>query len=45
MIDLDSVIKKQRYHFANEVPYSQNYGFFPVAGYGCESWTIKKAEC
>ena len=45
MIDLDSVIKKQRYHFANKVPYSQNYGFFPVAGYGCESWTIKKAEC
>ena len=37
-------IKKQRLHFADKGPYSQNYGFFPVAGYGCESWTIKKAE-
>ena len=44
MTDLDSVIKKQRYHFAHKGPYSRNYGFFPVAGYGCESWTIKKAE-
>ena len=24
-------------------PYSQSYGF-PVVMYGCESWTIKKAE-
>ena len=42
--NLDSVIKQQRYHFVDKGPYSQNYGFFPVAGYGCESWTIKKAE-
>ena len=36
--------KNQRYHFANKGPYSQNYGFFPVVIYGCESWNIKKAE-
>ena len=23
---------------------SQSYGFFPVVIYGCESWTINKAE-
>jgi len=36
-------IKKQRHHFANKSSYSQSYGF-PVVMYGCESWTIKKAE-
>ena len=36
-------IKKQRYHFADKGPSSQSYGF-PVVMYGCESWTIKKAE-
>ena len=36
-------IKKQRHYFANKGPYSQSYGF-PVVMYGCESWTIKKAE-
>ena len=28
----------------NQGPSSQGYGF-PVVMYGCESWTIKKAEC
>ena len=37
-------IKKQRHYFANKGPSSQGYGF-PVVMYGCESWTIKKAEC
>ena len=37
-------IEKQRHHFANKGPCSQSY-FFPVVMYGCESWTIKKAEC
>ena len=37
-------IKKQRHYFANKGPSSQGYGF-PVIMYGCESWTIKKAEC
>ena len=36
-------IKKQRHYFANKGPSSQSYGF-PVVMYGCESWTIKKAE-
>ena len=37
-------IKKQRCYFANKGPSSQGYGFFPVVMYGCESWTVKKAE-
>ena len=37
-------IKKQRHYFADKGPSSQRYVFFPVAMYGCESWTIKKAE-
>ena len=37
-------VKKQRNHFADKGPSSQIYGFFIVM-YGCESWTIKKAEC
>ena len=36
-------IKKQRHYFANKGPCSQGYGF-PVVMYGCESWTVKKAE-
>ena len=36
-------IKKQRYYFANKGPSIQSYGF-PVIIFGCESWTIKKAE-
>ena len=35
--------KKQRHHFANKGPCSQIL-VFPVVMYGCESWTIKKAE-
>ena len=38
-------IKKQRHHFVDNGSYSQSYGFFPVVMFGCESWTIKKAEC
>ena len=37
-------IKKQRRHFADIRLFSQRYSF-PVVVYGCESWTIKKAEC
>ena len=36
-------IKKQRHYFANKGPSSRGYGF-SVVMYGCESWTIKKAE-
>ena len=37
-------IKKQRHYFVDKGPSSQNYGFFSVVMYGCESWTIKKSE-
>ena len=36
-------IKKQRDYFANTCLSSQAM-VFPVVMYGCESWTIKKAE-
>ena len=36
-------IKKQRHYFANKGP-SVKAMVFPVVMYGCESWTIKKAE-
>ena len=35
-------IKKQRHYFADKVP--SKAMVFPVVVYGCESWTIKKAE-
>ena len=34
-------IQKQRHYFANLVKAM----VFPVVMYGCESWTVKKAEC
>ena len=37
-------IKKQRHYFVNKDPSNQAM-VFPVVMYGCESWTIKKAEC
>ena len=37
-------IQKQRHYFASKGSSNQGYGFFPVVMYGCESWTIKKAE-
>ena len=43
MTNLDSTFEKQRHYFANKGPSSQGYGF-PVVMYGCESWTMKKAE-
>ena len=38
------LIKKQRHYFANKVCLVKAM-VFPVVIYGCESWTIKKAEC
>ena len=38
MTNLHSILKNR-----NRCPFSQRYGF-PVVLYGCESWTIKKAE-
>ena len=39
MTNLDNVLKRRDV----TVPTSQSYSF-PVVMYGCESWTIKKAE-
>src|SRR5574337_203770 len=36
-------VKKQRYYFANKVRLVKAM-VFPVVMYGCESWTVKKAE-
>ena len=43
MPNLDS-IKKQRHYFATKVCLVKAL-VFPVVMYGCESWTLKKAEC
>ena len=43
MTNLDNVFKKQRYYFADKVHIVKAM-VFPVVMYGCESWTIKKAE-
>ena len=43
MTNLDSILKKERHNFADKGSSSQSSGF-PVVMYGCESWTIKKAE-
>ena len=41
MANLDSIIKKQRHYFASKVKAMD----FPIVRDGCESWTVKKAEC
>ena len=38
-------IKNQRHHFANKGHIFKAMTIFPVVLYGCESWTLKKAEC
>ena len=43
MRNLDIIFKRWE-SFADKVPSSQSYGFFPVVMCGCESSTIKKAE-
>ena len=37
-------IIKQRHYFVNKGPLVKAI-VFPVVMYGCESWTVKKAEC
>ena len=37
-------IKKQRHYFVNKGVLVKSM-VFPLVMYGCESWTIKKAEC
>ena len=36
-------IRKQRHYFADKV-YLVKATAFPVVMYGCQSWTVKKAE-
>ena len=43
MTNLDRILRKQRHYFVIKGPSSQGYGF-AVVMYGCESWTIRKAE-
>ena len=43
MTNLDSMLKS-RHNFDNKVLVVKAM-VFPVVMYGCESWTIKKAEC
>ena len=43
MTNLDSILKKQRAYFTNKGLSSQAM-VFPLVMYGCQSWTIQKAE-
>ena len=43
MTNLDSILKRRDITFSTKVPLVKAM-VFPVVMYGCESWTIKKAE-
>ena len=45
MINLDSILKSRKFFFATKVHIVKAMVFPVVVMYGCESWTIKKAEC
>ena len=44
MTNLDSIIKSKDITFATKVHLVKAM-VFPIVMYGCETWTIKKAEC
>ena len=44
MTNLDSILKSRDITLPTKVCVVKDM-FFPVVMYGCESWTIKKAEC
>ena len=44
MTNLDSILKSRDFTLSTKVNLVKAM-FFPVVMYGCESWTIKKAEC
>ena len=44
MTNLDSIFKSSDITLPTEVHLVKAMGF-PVVMYGCESWTVKKAEC
>ena len=46
MINLDDIIKSRDISLPKMVCIVKTFFFFfPVVMYGCEIWTIKKAEC
>ena len=44
MTNLDSILKSRNIIWPTKVRLVKAM-VFPVAKYGCESWTVKKAEC
>ena len=44
MAILDSILKS-RHQLTDKGPYKDKDKVFPVVMYGCESWTLKRAEC
>ena len=44
MTNLDSILKSRDIHLLTKVHLVKAM-VFPVVMYGCESWTVKKAEC
>ena len=44
MINLDSILKSRDITLSTKVHLVKAM-VFPVVMYGCESWTVKKAEC
>ena len=44
MTNLDSILKSKEIALPTKV-YLVRGMLFPVVMYGCESWTVKKAEC
>ena len=44
MTNLDSILKSRDIALPTQVRVVKAM-FFPVVMYGCESWTVKKAEC
>ena len=44
MTNLDSILKSRDVTLPTKVPLVKDV-VFPMVTYGCESWTVKKAEC
>ena len=44
MTNLDSILKSRHISLSTKVRLVKAM-VFPVVMYGCESWTVKKAEC
>ena len=44
MINIDNILKSRHITFPTKVHLVKAM-VFPAVMYGCESWTVKKAEC